>query len=248
MAELAVRSPTNVSIDYTIAKLFDRSIAFIIDVVIINIGSQIVVSAVSGILTPIIGDDHFFQLFLQIFLPIVAFLCYFALLEYFMEGQTLGKKIMGLRTIRTDGAPPTFETYGLRASMLLLDFLICLGTIGLLAAVSSPLRQRIGDRIAQTVVIRSKPSEGYQLKEILSIKTVDNHRISYPAADTLSIDQALIIKEMIVKWEQQRGENLAKTIRLTARHVANIIGLEQVPGHPINFLRQVLRDYIVLTR
>ena len=132
--------------------------------------------------------------------------------------------------------------------MLLLDFFPTLGAIGLLAAGSSPLRQRIGDRIAQTVVIRSRSRSLYRLDDILNIKTVDDHEVAYPAAVGLTIEQALLIKELIVRWERNRTDDLRELVDSTAQRVAGRIGLQQAPQRRLEFLRQVLRDYIVLTR
>ncbi len=248
MNELAIRSPTNVSINYQLAPMMERSIAFVIDFVIILVVSQLISFALGRFLTWIIGEDHFLSLFLDVFLPVLLFICYFALGEFFFEGQTVGKRIFGLRTIRVDGAPPTFETYGLRAAMLILDFLMSLGTIGLLAAASSPLNQRIGDRISQTVVIRTNSRSLYQLNDILNIKTIDDHKVVYPNADRLNIKQALIIKEVMVKWETRRANALKGVITSTADRVAKTLDIEVPPQRQLEFLRQVLRDYIVLTR
>jgi len=248
MSELAIRSPTNVSINYQLAPLVERSLSFIIDFVIVSVVSQLISFALSALMLWIIGDDYFLKLFLTAFLPIILFLSYFALGEYWFEGQTVGKHIMGLRTIRIDGASPTFETYGLRSAMLLLDFLMCLGTIGMLAAASSPLNQRIGDRISQTVVIKTNANSLYKLHDILNINTIDDHKVMFPTAIRLDIKQALIIKEVIVKWETRRAEALKGVVISTADRVAKLLEIEVPPQRQLEFLRQVLRDYIVLTR
>lgn len=248
MNELAIRSPTNVSINYQLAPMLERAFAFVIDFILVLTVSQLVSFAIGSLLRFIIGEDYFLNLFLSAFLPVVLFLCYFALSEYWFQGQTLGKRVIGLRTIRLDGAPPTFETYGLRAAMLILDFLMCFGTIGLLAAASSPLNQRIGDRISQTVVIRTKARSLYQLNDILNIKTIEDHQVMYPTAIRLDIKQALIIKEVMVKWETRRANALKGVITTTANRVAKTLDIEVPPQRQLEFLRQVLRDYIVLTR
>lgn len=248
MSELAIRSPTNVSINYQLAPLMERSLSFVIDVVIIMVVSQLISFALRTLLLWMIGDDYFLLLFLNAFLPILLFISYFALGEYWFEGQTVGKNVMGLRTIRIDGASPTFETYGLRAAMLLLDFVMSIGTIGLLAAASSPLNQRIGDRISQTVVIKTNANSLYKLHDILNIKTIDDHEVLFPTAVRLDIKQALLIKEVMVKWETRRAEAMKGVVISTADRVAKILDIEVPPQRQLEFLRQVLRDYIVLTR
>ena len=248
MLTLPVRSPTNVSVDYAIAPLLERSAAFVIDYVAAQIAGQLFVATIGQALIALVGADDFLYLFLQLMAVVGLPLTYFALSEYVFEGRTLGKRALGLRTIRVDGAPPTFETYGLRAVMLLLDFLLTAGALGLLAAGSSPLRQRVGDRIAQTVVIRARSRALYRLDDILNIKTVDDHEVAFPGAVDLDIALALLLKELIVRWERHKTDDLRELLDDTARRVAAALGLETVPQRRLEFLRQVLRDYIVLTR
>ena len=248
MLTLPVRSPTNVSVDYAIAPLLERSAAFVIDYVAAQIAGQLFVATLGQALIAFVGADGFLYVFLQLAAVVGLPLTYFAFSEYAFEGRTLGKRALGLRTIRVDGAPPTFETYGLRAVMLLLDFLLTAGALGLLAAGSSPLRQRIGDRIAQTVVIRARSRALYRLDDILNIKTVDDHEVAFPSAVDLDIAQALLLKELIVRWERHKTDDLRELLDDTARRVAAVLGLETIPQRRLEFLRQVLRDYIVLTR
>ena len=72
-------------------------------------------------------------------------------------GRTIGKRIMGLRVVRLDGGTPDSSALLIRNFMRVLD----LGLMGipLVMIVFSPLRQRIGDVAAGTIVIldRAKP-------------------------------------------------------------------------------------------
>ena len=248
MSDLSIHSPTNVAIDYQIAPLGERSLAFVIDVVVATILGQLFAMTAGALLMRAVGPDQFLELFVQVFARIAILLAYFALAEYLFEGQTVGKRALGLRTIRLDGASPTFETYGLRTAMLFLDFLVSSGMIGLLAAGSSPLRQRVGDRVAQTVVIRGRPQSRYELRDILNIKTADDYEVSFPGATRLRHDQALFLKRLIVRAERQNSAEVRALVDQAARRVTRLLELEGTPARRLEFLRQVLRDYIVLTR
>ena len=248
MKDLAILSPSNVSINYQLARLPERSLAFAIDFLVTILIGQLFVSTVGALLLKLIGDGGFLWMFVQVYSRIIFFLSYFALSEYLFEGRTIGKRALKLRTIRVDGAVASFETFATRAVLLFLDFIIGAGTLGLLAAGSNPLRQRVGDRIAQTVVIRTKPISLYELNDILSIKTVENHQIQYPKADQLDIQQALLLKQLIVRWHKQPGKQLSDLIYEASERLAALLQIEEVPAQRLNFIRQVLRDYIVLTR
>ena len=248
MATLEIRNPANVAIEYDVAPLPERSVAFLIDFAVVAFASYLVFVTVGRVLIDWIGEDDFLMLFLVTFVPLALLIGYWAVGEYYFEGRTLGKYTMGLRTVRVDGRAPSFETYATRATMLMLDFVLTLGTLGLLAAASSPYSQRSGDRIAQTVVVRTQTRRRYQLRDLLNIKTVDDHQVLYPAAGILDITQALALKELIVRCDRSPTEGVRNLVEPTAQRVAAHLGLEAIPPRRLEFLRQVLRDYIVLTR
>ena len=248
MATLEIRNPSNVAIEYEIAPLVERSVAFLIDFAVVVFASYVAFVTVGRALIAVVGEDDFLMLFLVTFVPLLLLIGYWAATEYYFEGRTLGKYTMGLRTVRADGQPASFETYATRATMLMLDFVITIGTLGLLAAASSPQRQRTGDRIAQTVVVRARVRRLYQLRDLLNIKTVDDHEVAYPSAGGLDIRQALALKELIVRCDRSPTDGVRALVDPTAERVAAHLGLGAAPQRRLEFLRQVLRDYIVLTR
>jgi len=65
---------------------------------------------------------------------------------------TLGKLIMKLRVVGTDGDPCTLRESALRNLLRMIDWLPLGYIIGLALLSMSDKRQRAGDKIAQTVV------------------------------------------------------------------------------------------------
>jgi uncharacterized RDD family membrane protein YckC len=85
--------------------------------------------------------------------PLLAFalsLSYFFVCES-LTGQTLGKRVAGLRVVRLDGGPLNLAAVAARNLLLLVDAAF-LCTIGVLAVTFTPHRQRVGDLVAGTVV------------------------------------------------------------------------------------------------
>jgi uncharacterized RDD family membrane protein YckC len=86
-------------------------------------------------------------------LPVFLFwFIYFPLSEG-LGGQTLGKRIMGTRVIRQSGARIGIGNAFLRH---LFDVLDVSFAVGVLIISNTPLKQRIGDLIAKTIVIEDK--------------------------------------------------------------------------------------------
>jgi uncharacterized RDD family membrane protein YckC len=85
-------------------------------------------------------------------------------------GQTIGKRALGIRVVQEgSGLPINSEAAMTRAAMWQIPFVLSsiggffglAGSIWLLAGIisvaASPLRQRLGDRVAHTIVIRDDP-------------------------------------------------------------------------------------------
>lgn len=82
---------------------------------------------------------------------------YSALLEGFWNGQTIGKRLFHLRVIDQTGLPLRIEQAWVRNLMRVVDALPFAYLAGGIAAMSSPLMQRFGDRVAGTLVVRQTP-------------------------------------------------------------------------------------------
>jgi len=82
---------------------------------------------------------------------------YFSLLEA-LFGMTWGKLIAGIRVVDKDGGRPTVGAVLVRNIIRLADawpLLYSIGVVGIIAAMTSPRRQRLGDRVAGTLVVRA---------------------------------------------------------------------------------------------
>ena len=80
---------------------------------------------------------------------------YFTVFEALWRGQSLGKKLTGIRVVREDGSSIDLTAALVRNILRLVDGFACY----LVAAIlvwSSPLKQRLGDRIAHTVVVKAR--------------------------------------------------------------------------------------------
>ncbi|WP_316861711.1 RDD family protein [uncultured Cohaesibacter sp.] len=89
---------------------------------------------------------------------VVMALSFFASLLYFMltegrGGQSFGKMVMGIKVVSTDGSACSMRQAFIRNFLRIIDgFFFYL--IGIILMMRSDRKQRLGDRIAETVVIR----------------------------------------------------------------------------------------------
>ena len=87
-------------------------------------------------------------------LTFLVTLAYFAVLESTSSGKTLGKLIAGIRVADLGGGKATFNQALMRNILRLVDFLVFY-IVGIILILKSDKKQRLGDRIAGTVVLHS---------------------------------------------------------------------------------------------
>lgn len=81
---------------------------------------------------------------------------YWTAFETLWSGQTPGKRWVGIRVVRLDGAPVGFFESAVRNLLRLVDFLPGLYGAGVVTMLVNPLHRRLGDLAAGTVLIRDE--------------------------------------------------------------------------------------------
>ncbi len=84
----------------------------------------------------------------------VIYFGYFIIFETFWNGQTPGKKLMGLRVVRDGGYPADFASIAIRNVIRVGEAVAGLYAISAVAALMSPENKRLGDMAAGTLVVR----------------------------------------------------------------------------------------------
>jgi uncharacterized RDD family membrane protein YckC len=69
------------------------------------------------------------------------------------SGRTPAMRITGLRIVTTAGTRPRFRAYVIRWLLMVADGAL-FGLVGLVVIVATPRRQRVGDIVAGTLVVR----------------------------------------------------------------------------------------------
>jgi uncharacterized RDD family membrane protein YckC len=133
-----------------------RIVAGIIDVILLGI-VFIILSALFGDSESSSGDDgSSFSVSLS-GLPLILFILisfgYYFVLEAYNQGQTLGKKVMGIRVVAIEG-PLDPRKVVVRTLCRVVDgFLFYL--VAVIVIATSQRKQRIGDMAAGTIVVKA---------------------------------------------------------------------------------------------
>ena len=151
---LDVETPDHVVLRYDLAGAGNRGFAAVLD---FFIAALIVTTAyiVLALSTPLLEDAINGAMGIALILTLSLIWAYFILLEWLWNGQTLGKRVYGLRVITEDGSPAPFTAVLVRNLLRLVDFLPAFYGVGVLVIILSPKSQRLGDLAAGTYVVRA---------------------------------------------------------------------------------------------
>ncbi len=157
--EVALLSPEKTIITYRLAGVGARIMAKLLDIaiIIVTLIGITTIIALIGAMSGYYGEGIFTALGLILMFAFPLLYC--ILFEGLWNGQTVGKKALGLRVRTIDGTPIRFGAAVGRNLMLMADFLPVLGFAGIVAIFTNPRGQRIGDLLAGTIVVyeRSRP-------------------------------------------------------------------------------------------
>ncbi len=149
-------TPEAVVLELDTAGVASRLFAGAIDLAI-QLGIVYVLAIVAFLLA---GDGSSSKTVIAVILAFVI-MGYPVASEMLMRGRTVGKRAMGLRVVTVEGAPIRFRHASLRMMGGLVDrYLPPIGITGALFVLAGSRRQRIGDLMAGTIVIRDPDRAG----------------------------------------------------------------------------------------
>jgi uncharacterized RDD family membrane protein YckC len=178
---LVIRTPENVSFEHELAALGSRALAWLVDmmaIVALILGASM---AVGNTLAQLGGLGAA----LQLVLVFVIQWGYGAVLEWALHGKTLGKAILGLRTVSERGLRITFLEAAIRNLVRTVDFLPLLYGVGGTAALLDPKGRRLGDLAAGTVVVQERRAEKHNTVASDPAVLVAARRITPPEREVL---------------------------------------------------------------
>jgi uncharacterized membrane protein SpoIIM required for sporulation/uncharacterized RDD family membrane protein YckC len=158
-----VETPEQVVLTFTIAGIGSRAAAALIDALILGLifaASAIIFGNVVGSVGRRFvsaGQAGGLILALWVLFTFALLWGYYVLFEGLWDGQTPGKRVIGLRVVRDGGFSITFAASAIRNIMRLIDAQPgIMYFVGLVSVIVSPSGKRLGDYAAGTIVVRER--------------------------------------------------------------------------------------------
>ena len=237
MSRVSIETTQNVQIDYELASIGDRILAFLIDFLIII--AYLV--ATSFALLYFIESLSKIRLYwpLRVMVQWIPVMCYTLLCEIFMNGQTIGKRQRKIKVLCLDGSQPTLSNYLIRWLLRPIDIYFTFGAAAIVTMAANGRSQRLADIAAGTTVVKVKPK--IQLADLrrLFLNPIQNYQPVYEQALMLSDKDINIIKDILAKRNKIRDRKIFDSLVKKIKETLNIT----YEGAPIPFLQTIVKDY-----
>lgn len=236
MDDFQIESAQNVTIQQNAANLWDRILAFLIDLIIIIAYAVLTSIAMNGLG---LQRADFWVYSLIIGLPIFLYHLFF---ETFWDGQSLGKAALKIRVVKLDGATPSFSDYLIRWLLRFVDISMTSGAIAVVTILLNGKGQRLGDLAAGTTVITEK--EKVSFKDTLLIDIPEGYQPKYPQVRVFSDNEIQTIKQIFLEAKLNSNHQIIVSLSQKVAQLMEITPLEK----PMDFLEVVIFDYNFYTQ
>jgi uncharacterized RDD family membrane protein YckC len=235
MQTIRIQTTQMIELEYELAGVGDRMAAYILDVLL-----YVAYILLIAFFTDAIKWNNGWLSAVVMALPVLS---YQLLCEVFLNGQSLGKRVRGIRVISLDGAQPSLGQYLLRWLFRIVDDIIGSGVVAVATISVSAKAQRVGDMVAGTTVVRTRLSTS--LNDTFFMETEEKHQAAFPRVTELNDHDVTLLKEVINRCETDP----LNTEQILTKAYEKTRAILQVKEHyaPLEFLRRVVMDYNYLT-
>ncbi|MGZ3751243.1 MAG: RDD family protein [Mucilaginibacter sp.] len=235
MQTVGIRTAQNIDIDYNVAGLGERIIARIIDYALYI--------TVFLLYSWIFSAVHSAPVILRYTFPELLFFVFYAfydpIAEIFFNGQSIGKYIMKIKVISLDGSRPRFGQYVIRYIFRAVDFVLTLGVGAIVSVALTDNKQRIGDIVAGTTLIKTRVRTG---TEDLSYVDIDlEYEPMFKEVVSLKDHDITLIHEVITNFRKTGNHTLLDNMGTRIKDHLEISIPPQMGMY--KFLDTILKDY-----
>jgi uncharacterized RDD family membrane protein YckC len=266
MAVIKVPTSFNIDVEFEIPEFYRRLLALLIDVVIEFFYFRIIIWIIGSVNESARFSDFSLEAIWMV--AILPLLFYHVLLEATMNGQSIGKKIMGIKVVHENGGRASLSQFIIRWLLRVSDVwivalvlfiyyssgfgrdlestLLIIGafaflTTDIVLVVSSKKGQRIGDMLAHTILINTNSRTS--IEETVFQEVDDSYKPSFPQIMQLSDRDINAIKSILETARKKGDYNMASS---AAEKIKAHLKIDTAMS-PFDFLDVLLKDYNYLS-
>jgi uncharacterized RDD family membrane protein YckC len=266
MSTIRITTSFNIDLEFTAASFHRRLIAWILDVFVLLLYIYVVFNLIGFLDNSAMSNDDSERTWALVILLIIPLLTYHLLCEIFMNGQSVGKRIMGLRVVNENGGRPAISQFIIRWLIRTSDYMIVVillygptaatQNMGFFWKISAAFalfvadvilmnatkkHQRLGDILAHTLLIRTEQKA--DIHDTIFLPVQKNYKPSFPQVMGLSDRDVNALKSILDTAKKhhdfQLASRAAEKIQVHLKIKTNL--------SPFDFLQVLLKDYNYLS-
>jgi uncharacterized RDD family membrane protein YckC len=221
-----VLTPEYVEFRFTLAGLYSRFLAWLMDALLVGGLTMVLLLGLSVTMLAFPG-----------FASALGFVLYFLVdwgygiaLETAWSGQTVGKRVMGLRVIQQSGVRIGFYHAALRNLARPVDRLPFFYLVGGVTALLSGPQQRLGDMLAGTIVVRERRLKAPSALEATAGEGLLADPLFVSRVKRLSAEARELVLSAALRREELRMEARLRLFSALATRLQELLALEK-PAH-----------------
>jgi uncharacterized RDD family membrane protein YckC len=200
--KLSLATPERALLSLPIAGIGSRTLAYLIDVLILALAWSVAIIAFS-VFAPLIDVWGELSAIARVLALVGVFFAqwgYWTVAEVLWKGQTPGKRLIGIRVVRQDGSPVGVFESAVRNLIRIVDFLPGFYPVGLITMLIDKQNRRLGDLAAGTVLVRVEKVD------------LSRYATSVPAASAgpISAQETEVITDFLARVEVLEPEARAR--------------------------------------
>lgn len=235
MSELTITTPEHVPIRLEPAGAGSRFLAILIDAVI----TAAIASAIFVILSTFLPRGVAAAIFVTVnFFLTWAWHLWF---ETRKQGRTPGKRMLKIRVIDARGLPISLHQSLVRNITRTLDFIPMFYGVGAIAMMSSKSRRRLGDIIADTLVVRDAQPLAYrgQLASERRHNSLRTPRVLRLARHRISLEEREFLLTLCMRADRMSAEARYDLMEEVAQVYREKLGIEEEQMSGENLVRDL---------
>ncbi len=233
MSDFQIRTAQNVLISQNLAGVGQRFVAVILDLLFLSLFYYFVIYLINYAKFDKLLSGWSFVAVLTL-----PYFLYYPLLQYWNNGQTVGKQLMKIRIVKSDNSHPKLGDFLIRWVLRLFEINVIPG-LGLIVMLFSDKNQRLGDMVAGTVVVTEQKKQ--QLNHSIFEELEQTYQPVFESAANLKESDVQLIKSVLVEAKKRGKKDI---LRKLSGKVEILLQIQRPKNMPYDqFVKTVLRDY-----
>lgn len=239
MANLEISTTQNVNLNYKVASIGERILAFIIDLFLFFLYFYLIELFSTMMNRSFFDDWTIFGVQQLLLLPVMFYSLYMPIL---FEGRTIGKMALGIKAVKLDGSPAHWSDHMIRWLLRIADIWIISGVVGLFFILFTDNRQRLGDLASKMVVISTKKE--LTIRHTILEEITEEYDPMFHQVTQLSDKDVRLIKETFQVAIRSKDY---KTLHQLRNRVETVLETSS-EMYDKEFIERILRDYNFYTQ